>query len=743
MTQDNTGHTKRTFKSIESKTFSHYLSVEMRIVFLFLFFVPISLFGQFELQFSTDVPFTMNGNTLSRALEGGLNSAQFQTMDLDLDGDEDLVIYNRIGSNFQTYLNENSQYVWAPEYAFQFPEDVIGWVVLVDYDCDGDKDLFTSTSLGIKAYENTSSNQLSWQEAAPFLSFDAGTNMQVSRADIPGFADVNGDGAIDILTYRFGTSTTIDYFENTGSCGDLTFTRADRNWGGIQECDCNDFRFRQPCDQLASRPNVTFSANATQHAGGKVILPFDSDNDGDIDIITSDEFCETLYFMENEGDRDEAVMNGFSSFPENNPAAFPFFPNAFLEDINFDGTKELIISTNADQNIGNQIELSRNIQVYENQGSNDIPLFNQASVPFLQNEMIDLGEDLYPAFADLDEDGDEDLFIGNKGLLGTNGLAGSIYYFENVGTEFNPQYEMVDDDFMNIRETNQTHIKPFFIDTDNDGDLDLIYQATFDDTITRMYYQMNNGSFNFSQAITLDIDMSVNDNPFWYDVNEDGAPDVLFGTQFGGLSVFYNRASMIFTIENENFAGIENDFNRQSLSVYIADMDGNGTDDLVTLDNSGEIRIFQGPINNRFIADEPITDLININDEQYPGDFGRENIIAIADIYGNRKPPVFVGTTRGGLHFLRNTSEIANGGEGEILMTVAPNPSSSTVRVSTNTTGLISLYNLMGQRLLADIGVSPSQPQTLNVSDIPAGLYLIRFMNNSGRGTTKRLIVVK
>lgn len=728
---------------MESQRFSHYLSNHMRALLFFLFFIPFSVLGQFEFQFSTDMPLSVNGQQLNRVFEGGLNSPQFQTMDLDFDGDQDLVLYNRMANNLQTYINENNSYVWKPEYAFQFPEDVIGWIVLIDFDCDGDKDLFTSTSLGIKAYENTSTTELSWEEAAPFLSFDTGTNIQVSRSDIPGFADVNGDGAIDILAYRFGTSTTIDYYENTGNCGDLSFERADRQWGGILECDCDDFQFRQPCSQKASA-NTSFDELATEHAGGKIILPFDSDNDGDIDIITSDEFCETLYFMENEGDQSEAVMNSFSSYPFNNPAGFPFFPNAFLADIDFDNVNELVISTNADENIGNRIELSSNVKVYDNQGSNNLPEFNQAAIPFLQNEMLDLGENLFPAFADLDEDGDDDLFIGNKGLLGANGFGGAIYYFENIGNEFNPVYELVDDDFMNIRETNQTYIKPFFVDTDGDGDLDLVYQASSGPTITRMYYQMNNGNFNFSQAITLNIDdMTFNDNPFFYDVDEDSDPDILFGTQFGGLSVFYNRASMIFSIENPNFGGISDDFTRQGLSVYVADMEGNGTDDLVTIDNSGEMVIYRGPINDSFEADEPITDLININDEFVKGAFGRQSILAISDLKGNSKPTVVIGTIRGGLYLLENTSEIQNTGEDEIIINASPNPSNSTIRVTANTSGLLSVYNKLGQTVAQGLGVSPSQPRILDVSNIPAGVYIIRFLNNSGKTAAKKVIVVK
>ena len=109
--------------------------------------------------------------------------------------------------------------------------------------------------------------------------------------------DVNGDGALDILTFRFGNANSIDLYLNTGACGSLSFERTERRWGNFEECGCNDFVFGESCPSGEGSVNDKNLGEYIKHIGGKTILLYDADNDGDVDLITSDETCETLYFM--------------------------------------------------------------------------------------------------------------------------------------------------------------------------------------------------------------------------------------------------------------------------------------------------------------------------------------------------------------------------------------------------------------------------------------------------------------
>ncbi|MEO0473957.1 MAG: VCBS repeat-containing protein, partial [Bacteroidota bacterium] len=102
-------------------------------------------------------PVEQNGNMLDLAFAGGLNQAQYNQMDLDQDGIEDLVIMDRAGNKVICFRNTGSDYEYAPNYQEAFP-NVQNWMLLADYDCDGKADLFTGNSVAnsIRVFHNVS-----------------------------------------------------------------------------------------------------------------------------------------------------------------------------------------------------------------------------------------------------------------------------------------------------------------------------------------------------------------------------------------------------------------------------------------------------------------------------------------------------------------------------------------------------------------------------------------------------------
>ena len=59
-------------------------------------------------------------------------------------------------------------------------------------------------------------------------------------------------------------------------------------------------------------------------------------------------------------------------------------------------------------------------------------------------EQIDLISGTIPTLADMDSDGDLDLFIGNEFDASNSGWKGDVYFFENIGSAVSPQFEMVE-----------------------------------------------------------------------------------------------------------------------------------------------------------------------------------------------------------------------------------------------------------------------------------------------------------
>ncbi len=93
-----------------------------------------------------DIPFERNGIALPNALIGGLLAPQFESFDLDGQGAEDLIVFERNGNVVLPFINNstpgNPSYKYAPEYTKAFPP-VINFVKFQDYDGDGKKDIFT------------------------------------------------------------------------------------------------------------------------------------------------------------------------------------------------------------------------------------------------------------------------------------------------------------------------------------------------------------------------------------------------------------------------------------------------------------------------------------------------------------------------------------------------------------------------------------------------------------------------
>ena len=72
----------------------------------------------------------------------------FFNIDLDLDGTDDLLAFEKHGNRLLPFLRQGQQWLYVPEYRHGFPE-LHDWLILKDYDNDGKKDIFTYGLAGI------------------------------------------------------------------------------------------------------------------------------------------------------------------------------------------------------------------------------------------------------------------------------------------------------------------------------------------------------------------------------------------------------------------------------------------------------------------------------------------------------------------------------------------------------------------------------------------------------------------
>lgn len=734
----------------------------MRAGFIILIFLAHTSLGQFKYTLDQSIPVTLeNGNELAMPWAGGLNATHFNTIHLNQDNLEDLAIFDRAAHRVITFVRENNQYRYAPEYEALFPDDIRNWMLLRDYNGDGKKDIFTDNNNDIKVYTNITpaGESLQWQHFLFFtgigvkspILLSKGTsfkiNVHLNSNDLPSIADADGDGDVDLFAPKYPSSSTIEFHKNFsmeryGVPDSLDFERITQTWGGVTECDCGEFAFNNdPCN-VGGRLN---------HAGGKSLFAFDADNDGDHDLIFSEEGhaseggCSQLFLLQNDGDNITPVISSAVPYPSSSPAEITSYPAAFYEDVDFDGVKDLVASPNI---LARQLlttNFQRSVWFYKNTGTTAQPTFSTPVTNFLQRDMIDIGDNAVPALFDADGDSDLDLFIGNYSL----NFRGSIHYFENTGTPSLPAFNLITSDYNELSSLNLINLKPTFTDMNSDGKIDLAFTATsLSGSGTQLYYLPNRNSIgaNFpQQPIATGFGIFSNDNLSVIDVDFDGKKDLLIGRANGSLEYWKNTSNTAtpeYELENDSYLGLASSVTGSSPSCTAADLDGDGRTDLLIGDNTGVLTI----ISNFREASDASESISNILYNPFSESYQSQNLggslwSAAGNIFKTDKPAIIIGNSLGGLHILKHD-------EGTLvpetpIIDIYPNPivkATDLLTIRVDQPASLVTYTTLGQQMGAPINLQPFENFHFQLTGFPKGIYLFNFLIE-GKSQTKRIVV--
>ena len=716
------------------------------LLFIFCF---TSSFSQMILNRDTNLTITENGIAFSSAFSGGINAGQFSEIDLNLDGTMDLVVFDKSGNKISPFINHNGNYIYAPKYRSAFPK-AHDWMLLADYNCDGKNDIYTYSSGGMAIYENTSTTNLSFSLITSLVLSNYGSNnlnIYISPVDIPAIADIDYDGDLDILTFSI-LGGFVEYHKNmamelTGNCDTVAFEFSESCWGLFYE-GLNSYILNCPncqCPQITN-PNT---ANSKQKHAGSTLLAIDIDNDNDMDLVLGDVSYNNLNLLINGGDNQNALMISVDSvFPQNNSSTIAadmhVYPASYYLDVTNDGVKDLIVTTNS-QNNSENFESS---WLYKNAGQTNNPDFNFVQTNFLQSDMIDLGKSAFPTFYDYNNDSLLDLVVGNYGYhFAYNDPISSLALFENTGTKDIPKYDLIDRDWQGISTVNLNtnlnipilNISPTFGDLDGDGDKDML----LGDADGELHYFTNqSGNFNITVPNYFSIDVGYFSQPQLVDVDRDGLLDIIIGEQDGSLNYCPNSGTVTnaaFDTIIKNWGGIDVDTNYISTGYSSPKLiDSNGVYQLFVGSYTGTIYQFtniDGNLSGQFL---PVySTAANLWD-------GGKCAFALADINNDNQLEMILGNLSGGIAYfssdtlLNDTSTTNTLNNKQTNFSIYPNPANGQVTIESSEIGIVKIINLLGKTIYK--ARKSSYLIEINTSKFAKGIYILQL-----NGMTSKVLI--
>jgi len=570
------------------------------------------------------IPVSDSEGLLKNIFTGGHNNLEHQFVDIDGDGDLDIFFLDS-DQSFGWYKNTGSSSNPDFQYSLTNPQGLffLNWFYFVDIDNDGDLDYFTSNNDQISFYRNDGNSNFPIFIMAADTVFDAdGDPIYSEFSSNPLFADMDDDGDLDFFSGN--SAGTVTYYENIGTPQNYNLKFITNEWQNL----------------------IIIGGALDDPRHGASSLDFiDIDDDSDLDLFWGDFFSKSMYVIENQGTPSNPDMKRISDiYPINSDSLYTSgFNMPRFADIDGDGDYDMFVSVLYDPTV------PQSLMFYENIGSAQSANHILRTKNYLKT--LDAGNNSAPFFVDIDNDGDLDLFIGSL-----NNPLGSIHFLENIGTSSNPSFFYRDSSYFNI--SSDLSIAPAFGDIDNDGDYDL-FVGKLDGTIEVFINSGTPSSPIFLTGTTLlnnlgqVIDIGSSAVPFLLDYDSDGDLDLIVGGFNGRFSLFENTgnsSSYEFTLNSSYFGTLDVGDNS---TPFLFDYDKDGDYDLFSGSRKGELFYFRNDGSN--IA--PIW--TEITNKFIDDNFGGNTHPFFVDIDNDSDLDLFLGNVKGGLYFYNN-SEITN-----------------------------------------------------------------------------------
>jgi hypothetical protein len=550
------------------------------------------------------------GAQLELPFLGGYNTPRPQLLDLDGDGDLDLLV-QEYTSRLTLLDNVGSGPGGVPRFSFVSDHwadlDVGEWSRFLDVNGDGRLDAFGLLPFSHMRLWTRAPGATPAFTASDSLRDVEGRAIFADRQNIPQFLDLDCNGRLDLLIGR--VQGTILRYEAEARDGTPVFRLLTERFMDLE----------------------IITGQGSRH-GANTMAFADVDGDGDLDLVWGDFFEAGLLLFENTGSCAEPLLRRDPvPFPRSAPVRTSGYNAPAFGDVDRDGRLDFVVGVVGGSYDPNRTTIA-NLLYYAGTPGHDFSLRTDRLL-----SQLDVGSESVPALADLDGDGDLDLLLGNKLEPAERGTA-RLWRYENVGTRTAPRFRWRGA----MPLSGHYHMAPAVADLDGDGDPDLLV-GSFS---ARVAFARNDaGALTLVDSALVTIPRGSNTTPTLGDLDGDGDLDLLVGEASGAINHYRNdgsRSAGAFTLVTESFEEIK--LGRRSVP-HLSDVDGDGDLDLFVGTDEGGLALFRN--------EGTRTAWRFVREAGFAAEVPPMSAPAAGDLDGDGRVELVVGNSGGGLLYLR------------------------------------------------------------------------------------------
>ena len=465
-------------------------------------------------------PFTVtfDGEEIFQPFSGGLNQPDPRFIDWNGDGILDCFINDRDGYLQYWEGVADWQFGNIPLFTFvtkTFQDINVGtWFAFHDFDGDGDEDLLSHTPDSDNVSYWSNENGEFELVADELLDID---NLPVygGQIVIPAIADIDGDGHID---YFIGDiSGRLAYYKGYGMSAGLP----------LFELITSTFE------------DIQIVWTPSRH-GANAVEFYDMDNDNDLDLIWGDFYQPGLFYLENYGtstnpDFDDLLM--VTDFPQGTDFVTTGYNIARVVDFDLDGDGDMVVGVLSG---AYGTEYLNNLYYFKNNGTAENWNFEMVTSRLLPG--LDFISGTHPTLTTNCNSNAVEIWIGTDSDSANLNWNGSIYYLNNNGSAAEPA--LVGDGVKWFTQIGN-NLVPAFFNFNNDGGEELFVGEFNGKLYKIDQYQDYPFFciFGDPEADFLNIDLSGRATPSFGDIDQDDDDDLAVGDKNGVIHIYWNQGS--------------------------------------------------------------------------------------------------------------------------------------------------------------------------------------------------------